>query len=334
MDKLLSIIVPSCNMEAYLPKCLQSLVVDPVLMERLEVVVVNDGSNDRTGEIAHGFEARFPGTFKVIDKENGHYGSCINAALGIVSGKYVKVLDADDSFNTDEFGRWLAAMTGDEPGEDMLLTDFDTVLPDGSLKVRTSCSDYGDKDRQIQMHAVSYRVQMLRDMGYRQTEGIAYTDTEWVFLPVARSKSIKRYPFAVYRYLTGRAGQSMDRNVSGRSIAQLRRVLSSMSDAYRREQGGLSVKDREYLRKCLDGLSRMIYFTGIFNADLKTASAILQDFDAWLKENIPFCYDAAGEMTIVQRIGLPYVKIWRNAGVFRNVVLRILRIYNRMVSVS
>lgn len=92
--KILSIIVPSYNMEAYLPKCLGSLEVARELMEQLEVFVVNDGSKDRTSEIAHEFEVRYPGVFRVIDKPNGNYGSCINAALPLCTGVFVKVLDA------------------------------------------------------------------------------------------------------------------------------------------------------------------------------------------------------------------------------------------------
>ena len=87
MDKTLTIIVPSYNMEAYLPKCLGCLVIDDKeLLQKLDIIVVNDGSKDRTSEIAHEFESRFPGVFRVIDKTNGHYGSCINAALPHVSG--------------------------------------------------------------------------------------------------------------------------------------------------------------------------------------------------------------------------------------------------------
>ena len=95
--KLLTVIVPSYNMEKYLLKCLGSLIVAPELMERIEVIVVNDGSTDRTSEIAHSFEVKFPGVFRVIDKENGHYGSCVNAGLKMASGVFAKILDADDS---------------------------------------------------------------------------------------------------------------------------------------------------------------------------------------------------------------------------------------------
>lgn len=73
-SKILSIIVPTYNVEAFLNKCLSSLVVgdkELELMQSLEVLVINDGSKDRSSEIAHQYESRFPETFKVIDKENG-----------------------------------------------------------------------------------------------------------------------------------------------------------------------------------------------------------------------------------------------------------------------
>ena len=105
MDKILSIIVPSYNMEAFLDRSLSSLIVGTPLMERLEVLVVNDGSKDRTSEIAHGYESRIPGTFRVIDKANGHYGSCVNAALAVAEGTYVKVLSVS--------GGWTHVKTAD-----------------------------------------------------------------------------------------------------------------------------------------------------------------------------------------------------------------------------
>ena len=105
--KTLTIIVPSCNMEKYLAKCCESMVVAPELMEHLEVIVVNDGSTDGTSEVAHSFERQYPGTFRVIDKPNGHYGSCVNSGLAEAKGEFVKLLDADDTYDKAEFERLL-----------------------------------------------------------------------------------------------------------------------------------------------------------------------------------------------------------------------------------
>mgnify|MGYP002624493917 CR=1 FL=1 len=93
MNKTLTIVVPTYNMDRYLERCLDSLILPEMLMERLEVLVVNDGSKDKSSEIAHSYEKKYPQTFRVIDKENGNYGSCVNRGLKEATGKYIKNLD-------------------------------------------------------------------------------------------------------------------------------------------------------------------------------------------------------------------------------------------------
>ena len=85
-------------MEPYLRHCLDSLIIDKG-MDELEVFVINDGSKDRSSKIAREYQDKYPNTFYVIDKVNGNYGSCINRGLKEATGKYIKVLDADDCFN-------------------------------------------------------------------------------------------------------------------------------------------------------------------------------------------------------------------------------------------
>jgi glycosyltransferase involved in cell wall biosynthesis len=70
MNKVLSIIIPTYNMERYLEKCLSSLIIDG--LERVEVIVVNDGSKDRSLDIAQSFASKYPESFVIIDKGNGN----------------------------------------------------------------------------------------------------------------------------------------------------------------------------------------------------------------------------------------------------------------------
>ena len=104
MEKILTIVIPTYNMERYLEKCLTSLIIDDQdLMNQVEVLIVNDGSKDRSSEIAHSYQDKYSNTFRVIDKENGNYGSCVNRGLSEATGKYIKILDADDSFFKDGY---------------------------------------------------------------------------------------------------------------------------------------------------------------------------------------------------------------------------------------
>lgn len=66
--KLLSITVPCYNSEGYMKRCIDSLLVGG---EEIEILIVDDGSTDGTGQIADEYQARFPGIVKAIHQENG-----------------------------------------------------------------------------------------------------------------------------------------------------------------------------------------------------------------------------------------------------------------------
>ena len=96
MDKILTVIIPTYIMEDYLRYCLDSLLIKENF-KQLEVLIINDGSKDSSSAIGHEYEQLYPEVFRVIDKENGNYGSCINRGLKEAKGKYVKILE----------GRWI-----------------------------------------------------------------------------------------------------------------------------------------------------------------------------------------------------------------------------------
>ena len=116
--KLLTVSIAAYNVEAYLTETLESLAV-PEILDELEVLVIDDGSTDSTGEIARKYAEKYPGTFHLISKENGGYGSTINRGLTEASGRYFKQLDGDDSFSEDlaDFIRLLR-----ERSEDLIIT--------------------------------------------------------------------------------------------------------------------------------------------------------------------------------------------------------------------
>ena len=115
MDKIISFIIPSYNVEQYLEKCLSSF-LNPQAIEQMEVIIVDDGSKDRTARIAGDYVKQYPELFRLILKENGGHGSAINAGTAAAVGRYLKVIDADDwvvTENLKAFVDKLAACTAD-----------------------------------------------------------------------------------------------------------------------------------------------------------------------------------------------------------------------------
>lgn len=279
-EKLLSIIVPTYNMEALLPHCLDSLLV-PAALERLEVLVVNDGSRDGSLAVARDYEQRFPETVVVIDKPNGNYGSTINAALPVARGKYVKILDSDDAFDSDALLRFLDVLAVTDV--DFAVTHFTILKADGTTELaRYSLYgrepyDYGrvyDLDevlgggyiRFFLMHAITYRTEMLRQNNYRQTEGISYTDLEWDTYPLFYAKTIAFFDINLYQYNMAREGQTMDPKVLVRSVGQLETVTDRILD-YLTVQGlnGLSAPRQAFIRQYYLNRLRLVCKSHLFD---------------------------------------------------------------------
>ena len=130
-QKTLTVVIPTYNMEKYLRRCLDSLIVGDDQMAQLEVLVVNDGSKDSSSAIAHEYEKKYPQTFRVIDKENGNYGSAVNRGLKEAKGKYIKILDADDRYDNNLFARYIDTINTLDV--DLILNDYAYVRPNGEI---------------------------------------------------------------------------------------------------------------------------------------------------------------------------------------------------------
>ena len=244
MEKILTIVIPTYNMQDYLRRCLDSLIVPEEQMQRIEVLVVNDGSKDNSSAIAHEYQDKYPDTFRVIDKENGNYGSCVNRGLKEASGTYIKILDADDWFDKTILAQYVEFLK--TLNVDLVLTDYQIVYENSDKVISCLYSDQHITPNYIlsvekilsqkpifygQMHGFTYRTKLLKEINYRQTEGVSYTDQEFVDIPFTRVKSVYYFPNILYNYILGREGQTM-LSIKGKSMGQLMQVVMHICDYY------------------------------------------------------------------------------------------------------
>lgn len=316
MEKILTIIIPTYNMENYLRKGLDSLLISRGL-DFLEVIIVNDGSRDNSSKIAHEYENRYPGVFIVVDKSNGNYGSCINVGLEIATGKYVKVLDADDSFITENFEKLVDVLYNIDA--DLIFSDYIKTFTSGKvieyqadLPVHQICKIEDVYKTQafynIQLPAITYRTELLKRMHYHQTEGISYTDTEWVFSPVTYVKTVYYTNVFVYKYLMGREGQTMDPKVVIKAMPQKLQCFSALlrsisdielSECMKEFTSGQLVKHAYYIYE--------FYLITHKRMDRLT----FENFDAEFKSMNPFAYKQCEKFQYRLHIPYLYVKKWR-----------------------
>ena len=243
-NKLLTFAVPTYNMEKYLACCLDSIVCDN--MDYLEVLVVNDGSKDRSSEIGHQYETKYPNVIRVIDKENGNYGSCVNCALAEAQGKYFRMLDADDWCDTDALNQWIENLKTCDA--DMVLTISEDRGEKGELIRRLEAPDsvvankvYAiDQFDGVELeynslycsHIVTYKTKILQSMNLQLQVGISYTDNEYVFYPLDKVESVVYYALPIYQYFVGREGQTTDPKVMNNSLIPLMQVFDGLWQYY------------------------------------------------------------------------------------------------------
>jgi len=217
--KLLTVVIPTYNMEKYLDNCLQSFVDDTHdLFSRIEILVVNDGSVDGSVEIAKKYENQYPQIFRLIDKENGGHGSTINTGIKEATGKYFRVVDSDDWVDTKNFYFFLEKLQNIDT--DIVFTPYVSVDEVTGRKKKFMYNTKGVekdvvcnideflKNRQIKMHTITYRTSILQNNNIHLDEHCFYVDTEYVLFPLKYVKSCVLINNAVYMYRVNLSTQS------------------------------------------------------------------------------------------------------------------------------
>lgn len=340
MEKILSIIVPTYNMEKYLRKCLDSLIVSDENMRRLEVLVINDGSKDSSSQIAHEYETKYSQTFRVIDKENGNYGSCINKGLEVATGKYVKVLDADDYFDSRVLNDYICFLC--EQNVDLVISDFNIVDEGGELLSEFTYNLplgrlFELKEIPTEMnallihHSITYKRVVFSRFEYKQTEGISYTDDEWIFKPMMWIENAVYYPHTLYLYLRGREGQTFDPKVIKRTLEQRVKVAKEMLSFYDANIKQCRPENYSFLTDKLVKRIFAVYSYHLIRFHSIENESKIESFDFYLKQQNLDIYNRLNNEN--NRLGWRYVKQWRSMR-YSNytpmlLVLRLNELYKR-----
>lgn len=336
-DKLLSVVVPAYNMEKYIRKNLDT-VTSASRIDRIEIIIVNDGSSDGTLSVCRQYEERFPAIIHIIDKPNGHYGSCINAALQIACGKYFRILDADDWFDTQALDAFVEKLSTCDA--DLVVTQRCEVTEDkdGNFSNRYfplhniqygkmydahgfCMSDYAI-GLEFNMHSMTYKTEVLHDVGLHLPEGICYTDMIYCLMPIDRIATIIAYDIYLYHYWVGREGSSTTRSSVKRNFGHITKVLSVMLQyviRHRRpddivyqnqlrfinEATGIYLKSQRYQGLCrpedYDGIRSVV--DGWLQLGLVRNEFNKYYFRYWLKKNTCFAYNVS---KILYKISHPF----------------------------
>lgn len=225
-------------------KCIESLLPGG---EDVEILIVDDGSTDRTAAIADEYEAMYPSIVKAIHKENGGHGSAVNAGLEHAAGLYFKVVDSDDWVKESAYHTILETLRdimASGSSLDMLISNFvyekegekrnkvmkyRHALPENKIFGWNEVKHF-HKGQYILMHSVIFRTKLLRECGLKLPDHTFYVDNIYVFEPLPYVKNMYYLDVNFYRYYIGRDGQSVNEQIMISRIDQQIKVNKIMID--------------------------------------------------------------------------------------------------------
>lgn len=265
MNKILSVAVPCYNSEAYMKNCIESLLPGG---NDIEIIIVDDGSSDRTAQIADEYAQKYPDICKAVHQENGGHGQAVNTGLNNASGYFFKVVDSDDKVSREGLFKLMQIMKvsiQENKRLDMLISNY--VYDKAGVKRKkimryTSAlptdryftwEDVGNfrKDQYILMHSVIYRTELLRQCGLELPKHTFYVDNIFVFQPLPHVVTMYYADVNFYWYFIGRDDQSVHEDIMIKRIDQQIRVNKLMVDYFKTDEI-LSKKCRGYMMNYLE----------------------------------------------------------------------------------
>lgn len=307
--KLLSICIPSYNVQAYLDRCLLSLIESGVA-EKLEILVVNDGSTDATRDIALAYQEHYPGIVKLVDKENGGHGSTINTAIGLASGIYFRVLDGDDWLNPSDLRKLIHKLEKLKKPVDLISSDYVQIdINSGHLNpIRKKSGDieYGkvyDFDsislikEYFSMGSITYRTEVLRESGLKIQEHVFYADVEYQMMVLPWIKTVMFLPGELYHYAVGNSEQSISRSSFVNRYDHHDKVMKRTIEFYYGHQSDMPPNVRAYYEHLIVNHFLRTHYTIslLFDDNRERGFKRARTFDTYLKQNHPELYAKAGE---------------------------------------
>lgn len=257
----LSIIIPVYNVKQYLRKCVDSVLHQDLAHEEYEIILVNDGSTDGSGELAEmlatEINTNFPNHCVLINQENKGLSEARNAGMKVANGDYIQFVDSDDYIEPDVLGTLLQKV--EEEHLDVLRFDYQNVRinshndyevfePNKHPRKVDNCSDVVNGIHYLnnRMSYACYAVQFLIkkelllpqcDDACMFTRGMYFEDTEWTPRMLIRAKRVNATNVIAYNYLWREGSITKNEAKQDKIIAdKIRLIVSLQNTASRVEE--------------------------------------------------------------------------------------------------
>ena len=220
--KSVSVIVPFYNVENYIEKCLETLVNQN--LEDIEIILVNDGSKDRSKIIVDKFLKQYPEKIVYLEKENGGLSDARNYAIPHAKGEYIAFLDSDDYVEKTMYKDMYELAK--KENSDMVECDFYWEYPDKNKRKEDKGVIYNGKKEMLEkVRVVAWnkliKKEILEKSGVLFPKGLRYEDVEFTYKLVPYLDKVSFLKKPCIHYIQREGSISKNQNERNKEIFQV-----------------------------------------------------------------------------------------------------------------
>ena len=225
-----SVIVPIYNVEKYLEKCINSLLSQT--LEDIQIILVNDGSKDNSGNIAREYEKNNKNRIIYVEKENGGLSDARNYGLKYATGDFIAFLDSDDYIEKNAYEEMYNKAI--EENADYVECDFIWEFPN-KIRVDKQYPYKNKKEMFSFVRVVAWnkliKRQLITDNNLEFPKGLRYEDVEFTYklIPFINKFTYVDKPFIHYVQREGSIA-----NVQNERTAEIFTVLDNVIEFYKK----------------------------------------------------------------------------------------------------
>ncbi|MBR2603797.1 MAG: glycosyltransferase family 2 protein [Bacilli bacterium] len=308
--KILSVSVASYNVEKFIETALDSY-VNCKCKDKLEILIVNDGSTDSTADIVTKYSKKYPGIINLVNQKNAGPGSTVNTGLKNATGKYFRMIDGDDWVNTKDMDSYIEYLENNDV--DMVITNY-TKVDDKSGKEEkqklnievpyNKIMDFDDicNDLHLDMHNVTYRTDLVK--GKLKIDNCFYTDTEYLLFPTEYVKDVVFLENYIYMYRVSLDTQSVNINSLQKHCDMHEMVLDHLMTFFKNNKKSFSESRTNYVaRRIANMVGTQLYIYLSYEASDEYKNKIKQMLEN-LKINNEEIYKIIGKTKTVKLLSL------------------------------
>jgi glycosyltransferase involved in cell wall biosynthesis len=201
-----------------------------------EILIIDDGSTDKTSNIAEEYQRLYPDIVKVFHQENGGHGAAVTTGIRYSTGEFIKVVDSDDWVESIAYKKVLSSLRQFIGSRlpDMIINNFvyekqciehkrtmsyTNVLPKGRIFGWNETKPFR-KGQYLLMHSIIYRTHILRESRLELPRHTFYVDNLYAYIPLRNVRTMFYLDVDLYRYRIGREGQSVHEETMIKNIDQ------------------------------------------------------------------------------------------------------------------